>query len=66
MKSSWKTTAAGVAAILAAVAAAARAILDGDPETLVNWEATAAAVMAGLGLIKARDNDVSSEKAGAK
>ena len=66
MKKSWKTTAAGVAAVIAAVAAAARAILDGDPETLVNWEATIGAAMAGVGLITARDNDVSSEKAGAK
>lgn len=62
---SWKTTAAGVAAIVAAIAAAARALLDGNPETAINWEATAAAVMAGVGLITARDNDRTSEEVGA-
>lgn len=63
MFTSLKTTGLGIAMILAAVSAAAVALLQGtDP----NWEATATAIMAGIGLIFARDNDTTSEKAGAK
>jgi len=62
---SWKTTTAGVAAIVVALATAVGALFDADPTTLPDWGAVAAAVMAGVGLIVARDNDVSSEKAGA-
>ena len=63
---SWKTTVAGICAILAAVAGALAAELDGDPATTANWTAVIAAVVAGLGLIAARDNDKSSEDVGAK
>lgn len=62
---SWKTTAAGIAAIVAALATAVGALFDADPITLPDWGAVAAAVMAGIGLIAARDNNVTSEKAGA-
>ncbi len=63
---SWKTTAAGVAAAVAAIAVAAHAVLDGDPATVPNWEAVGAAVLGAVGLIFARDNSVTSEKAGAR
>ena len=63
---SWKTTAAGIAAIVAALATAVGALFDADPLSMPDWGAVAAAVMAGIGLIAARDNGVTSEQAGAK
>jgi peptidoglycan/LPS O-acetylase OafA/YrhL len=66
MKQSWKTTAAGIAAIVAAAATAVVALFDADPTTVPDWGAVAAAFMAGLGLVFARDNNVTSESAGAK
>jgi hypothetical protein len=63
---SWRTTVAGIAAIVVAVGTAVTALFDNDPVTIPDWGAVAAAVMAGLGLIAARDNRVSSERAGAK
>jgi len=66
MKSaSWKTTTAGICAIVVAIASALGALFDADPLTLPDWGAVAAAIMAGVGLIAARDNAVTSEKAGA-
>jgi drug/metabolite transporter (DMT)-like permease len=63
---SWKTTTAGIAAIVAALATAVGALFDADPVSMPDWGAVAAAVMAGVGLIAARDNGVTSEQAGAK
>jgi len=63
---SWKTTLAGVGAIMMAVGAALSAHFDSDATTVANWGAVMAAVIAGIGLIAARDNNVSSEQAGAK
>ena len=63
---SWKTTTAGIAAIVAALATAVGALFDADPMTMPDWGAVGAAVMAGIGLIAARDNGVTSEQAGAK
>jgi drug/metabolite transporter (DMT)-like permease len=63
---SWKTTTAGIAAIVAALATAVGALFDADPVTMPDWGAVAAAVMAGVGLIAARDNGVTSEQAGAR
>lgn len=60
---SWKTTTAGIAAIVTALAAVATAIANGQP---IDWASTMAAIMAGVGLIAARDNAVTSEQAGAK
>lgn len=58
---SWKTTAAGIAAILVAVGTAIKALTDGDPTTSIDIGTLIAAVMAGVGLLCARDNDKSSE-----
>jgi hypothetical protein len=65
MKSSWKTTLLGVFALLGAICAAGTALLDGNPETAPDF-ASILSGLTGLGLIFARDNDVSSEDAGAK
>ena len=63
---SWRTTTAGIAAIVVAIGTAVGALFDVDPLTLPDWGAVAAACMAGIGLLAARDNKVSSEQAGAK
>lgn len=66
MKKSWKTTIVGIAAAIGIIAHQVVALLDGDPATTFNLDAIIAALAAfGIG-IAARDNDVSSEKAGAK
>jgi hypothetical protein len=48
----WKTTAAGIGAILTAVGTVAVALANGTP---VDWSTAIAAVMAGIGLIAAKD-----------
>ena len=63
---SWKTTTAGVLAIVAAIATELAASFDSDPLTVANWDIVIAATLAGIGLIFARDNSVTSETAGAK
>lgn len=65
MRSS-RTTIAGIAAILTAGGAALTALSDGDPLTTPDWASLIAACIAGAGLIFARDNNVTSEQAGAK
>lgn len=65
MKKSWKTTVGGIGAILAAVGAAMQQLFDGNPATNPDWGIVATAIMTGFGLIFARDNNVSSEEAGA-
>lgn len=63
---SHRTTTTGILAILAALIAVAQSLTDGNAATNPDWAATAAAVMAGIGLLAARDNKVTSEQAGAK
>lgn len=63
---SWRTTLAGIGAILVAVGGAITATFDNDPATVADWTAVVAACIAGFGLVFARDNKVSSEAAGAK
>jgi len=60
----WRTTAAGIVAILAAVANAANALLDGNPATVPDWGVVIAAVTAGIGLLSARDATVTSRAMG--
>jgi hypothetical protein len=63
---SWKTTTAGIAAAVAAIANALSNHFDGDPATTAEWGLVIAAVTAAIGLFKARDNDVSSEDEGVR
>ena len=63
---SWKTTTLGILTLVGAAVAAAKALLDNDPTTVPNWEAVITAATAGFGLLFARDNNVTSEQAGAK
>lgn len=66
MNGSWKTTVAGIAALVAALADAVVAMVDGDAATNPDWPIVIAAALAAAGLIFARDNDKSSESVGAK
>lgn len=61
-----KTTALGVISILIALLSGAKAFLDGDPTTNIDFGAITSAITAGVGLIFARDVNVTSEQAGAK
>lgn len=68
-KRSWKTTLCGIGALLVVIGGVLKALLDGDPSTVVDWEVVSTGILgglAGLGLMAARDNKVSSEDAGAK
>lgn len=55
---SWRTTTLGILAILTAAAGFLQATLDGDPMTEPDMAALIAAVTAGLGLIFAKDAQV--------
>ena len=63
MFKSWRTTVAGVIGFLVAAGPAFIAYLDGDPNTVPDWNL----ILVGLGLggvgVAARDNGVSSEEA---
>jgi hypothetical protein len=61
---SWKTTLSGVATILGGVAGAIKLYLSGNVGEAITVGFTA--ITTGIGLIAARDNNVSSEQAGAK
>jgi hypothetical protein len=65
MKASWKTTAAGVAALVAVLATAIAAHFDDDPATIAEWGGVITAVLVALGFAASRDNDKSSEDVGA-
>jgi hypothetical protein len=51
----WKTTLAGIGAILIAAGGALRAAFDNDPSTNIDIASTIAAVTAGIGLIMSKD-----------
>jgi uncharacterized membrane protein YhiD involved in acid resistance len=51
-----KTTIAGIGAILVAVGSALVAYFDGDVATNIDLAATVAAIIAGVGLIMAKDS----------
>lgn len=49
------TTVAGIGSILVAVGALLTALFDGDPSTVPDYATTVAAILAGIGLVMARD-----------
>ena len=53
----------GIAAVLAAIAGVLTAVANGTP---IDWSSAISAIIAGVGLIAARDHNVTSESAGAK
>jgi len=55
MGASWKTTVLGILAILGAVISAAVALIGGKA---LDWTAIMSAIMAGVGLICAKDSNV--------
>ena len=61
---SWKTTLSGVGVILTALGAGIKMFLAGDTGSAIT--ALVGGISAGVGLIAARDNNVTSEQAGAK
>lgn len=65
MRRSWKTTASGSGAILVAVGQVLTATGEGKDWVSALMGALPA-IIAGLGLLAARDNNVTSEEAGAK
>jgi hypothetical protein len=60
---SWKTNLLGLATVLGAVANFITDIANGNPVDLMT---TITAITAGIGLMFARDNKVTSEDVGAK
>ena len=68
-KKSWRTTTAGILALIASLIPGVIAVVDGDPATNINVNEIGAALMgffmAYMG-VSARDNVVTSEQAGVK
>ena len=60
MMSSPKTTLAGIGAILVAVGSALVAMFDANPLTVPQWDVVIAAILAGIGLIFAKDSKAPS------
>jgi hypothetical protein len=63
---SWRTTVLGVVLIVEALTGQVKNVVDDDPNTKFNMQAVVTAVLAGWGLLHARDNKVTSEEVGAK
>lgn len=66
LKGSWKTSAAGISLIVAAIATAVSHHFDADPATVADWTTVIGLVVGGIAAIFARDNNVKSETVGAK
>ena len=66
MSASWRTTLCGILSIAAAaITLVVLPLVDADPLTLPNYTAFVASLTAGIGLMFARDNNVTSLAAGA-
>ena len=57
----WKTTLWGSGVILTAAGGALVALFDNDPATVFDFTSTVAAIVAGFGLITAKDHDAKDE-----
>lgn len=55
MMNNRNTTVAGVGAILVALGGVLTAMFDGDASTSADWTSAVAAIIAGVGLIAAKD-----------
>lgn len=55
MMNNRNTTVAGIGAILVALGGVLTAMFDGDAATVPDWTSAVAAIIAGVGLIVARD-----------
>lgn len=63
---SWKTSSAGISAIIIAVfTLIVQPLTDHDPETNPDYNVAITAIIAGIGLIMARDDDKTSAEVGA-
>lgn len=65
-KYNLRTSILGIGTILVALSGAVVAMTDTDPATVPEWDTVIAAITAGVGLLFARDSNVTSEEAGAK
>jgi len=59
MTKSWKTTALGIMTCLSAIISVAQPLIDNEPMTQPDFATAAAMFMAGIGLIFAKDSNVS-------
>jgi len=69
IRGSWKTTISGIAAVVGVICLQVVNLLDDNPATTFDLSAVISAfsvAATGLGLLFARDDDVSSEESGAK
>lgn len=64
-RKSWKTTWAGILQFLAIAATQVGFLFDGIATTNPDWGLVIASLVTLVGLLTARDSDVSSEEAGA-
>ncbi len=63
---SWQTSVLGLGTFLTLLGVNLEAQFDTDPSTLPDWGVVVAGLFIFIGLLRARDSGVSSEKAGAK
>lgn len=66
MIKSWRTTVAGILQFLSVTITQVLSLFDSDPTTNPEWGIIVASLITLIGLLTARDNGVTSEKAGAK
>lgn len=63
---SWRTSLFGAGGVVAIVGSTLNALFDGNPATTVDWVTVCAGLAPAIGLLFARDANVSSEAQGIK